>query len=268
MTAAHPDDDPGSGLSRWERRTGGPATALAVLFLVSYAIPILGPGLPAPLLTACDIADITIWALLGADYLYRFTLAADRLRFVRRHLLDLCVLVLPMLRSVRVLRLVMLVTVAHRRVHAVTRVRLGVYVAAATALLVFVASLATLDAERSNPDANITGFADALWWSFTTITTVGYGDQYPTTNTGRFVAVALMFCGISLLGFITASLASWFVERFNAVEQGSEEARDDLAQLLAEVRELRAEVAQLRAPDPGVPPAADGTDVPGPPRAR
>ncbi|WP_018348700.1 potassium channel family protein [Longispora albida] len=247
MTDHLDDDDPRSRLSRWESRTGWPATALAVVFLAAYATPILWPGLPDGWHRACDGADLAIWALLGADYLIRLGLARQRLRFVRRHLLDLLVLVLPALRSLRILRLLMVVSLAHRRVQAVTRLRMGVYAGAATGLLVVVASLATLDAERANPDANITTFGDALWWSFTTITTVGYGDQYPTTGQGRFAAVMLIFCGISLLGFITASLASWFVQRFSSAEHAAEETRGDLAELLAEVRQLRAEVTALRS---------------------
>ena len=46
-----------------------------------------------------------------------------------------------------------------------------------------------------------------------TITTVGYGDLYPVTGTGRIIASGLMIAGIALVGSVTATLASWFVER-------------------------------------------------------
>ena len=55
---------------------------------------------------------------------------------------------------------------------------------------------------------------DAVWWSFTTMTTVGYGDHAPTTGLGRMVAVGLMLSGIALLGVVTANIAAWFIERF------------------------------------------------------
>ena len=53
---------------------------------------------------------------------------------------------------------------------------------------------------------------DGLWWAVTTVTTVGYGDKFPTTSMGRVLAVGLMLVGISLMGVITASVAAWFVK--------------------------------------------------------
>ncbi|WP_052462619.1 potassium channel family protein [Nigerium massiliense] len=80
-------------------------------------------------------------------------------------------------------------------------------------LLAFVGALAVLDAEREFPGGNITTFGDALWWAFTTMTTVGYGDLYPITTMGRFVAVGLMLGGIAILSTVTAAISSWMVER-------------------------------------------------------
>jgi voltage-gated potassium channel len=70
-----------------------------------------------------------------------------------------------------------------------------------------------LDAERGRPGANITDFGDAIWWAITAMTTVGYGDRFPVTGTGRFVTAGLMVGGIALVGVVTATLASWLVER-------------------------------------------------------
>lgn len=74
-----------------------------------------------------------------------------------------------------------------------------------------IAALAMLDAERDADGATIHTFGDALWWGATTVTTVGYGDRYPVTTTGRIVATALMVVGISLVGVVTATIAAWFV---------------------------------------------------------
>ena len=80
----------------------------------------------------------------------------------------------------------------------------------------------------------------------TTVTTVGYGDQFPVTPTGRFIAGGLMLAGIALLGVVTASLASWLIARVAEAEEESEAAtRRDLETLTQEVSALRREVARL-----------------------
>lgn len=117
-----------------------------------------------------------------------------------------------------------------------------VYVVAGVGLLGFTAAVAVLDAERSQPDANIKTFGDAAWWAITTITTVGYGDRYPITNVGRIAAVGLMLGGIALLGVVTAALASWFVEHVTRHERSETDLREQLAVLADEVRELRTEL--------------------------
>src|SRR3712207_7326739 len=48
--------------------------------------------------------------------------------------------------------------------------------------------------------SNIKTAADAIWWSVVTLTTVGYGDRYPVTTEGRFLATLLMTAGIGLFG--------------------------------------------------------------------
>jgi voltage-gated potassium channel len=57
-----------------------------------------------------------------------------------------------------------------------------------------------------------------LWWALTTIATVGYGDRYPVTGQGRLVAAGLMVAGIAVLGVVTASIASWLIEKVREVE--------------------------------------------------
>jgi hypothetical protein len=79
--------------------------------------------------------------------------------------------------------------------------------------LLLCASLAVLNAERHHAGANIANFGDALWWSALTATTVGYGDRFPVTADGRFMAAGLTIGAIALLGTVTASLASWLIKR-------------------------------------------------------
>ncbi|MDG4824953.1 potassium channel family protein [Asanoa sp. WMMD1127] len=248
-------------LVRWEDRTAAALTALALLFIVVYAAPILRPDLPAGWRVACEAANLVIWGLFWLDYLVRFVLSPDRRRFIRTHLFDLAVLVLPVLRPLRMLRLVTALLVLNRRTERWTRGRLALYVGASTVLLVLVSGLAVLDAERGSPDSNIGSYPQALWWAVVTITTVGYGDHYPATGVGRLVALGLMIGGIGLIGFVTGSLASWIVERISEADRPGEATKDDIAKVLAELSALRAEVAALRG-------EADPAPVTRPPPAR
>jgi voltage-gated potassium channel len=196
----------------YERRTGWLLDGAAVAFLVAYAVPILHTDLSPAWVRACEVASWAVWALFAADYFIRLSMAGDRRRFVRGNLVALAVIVLPLLRPMRLVRLL---PVLARMQHAgiSLRGRAMTYVVAGAILLAFVASLAVLDAERGSTEANITSFGDALWWATTTVTTVGYGDHFPTTGEGRIVGVGLMLGGIALVGTVTAALASWFVEQ-------------------------------------------------------
>ena len=83
-----------------------------------------------------------------------------------------------------------------------------------------------------------------MWWAITTVTTVGYGDGYPVTTTGRIVAALLMLGGISLIGAITATFASWIVERV-AAEDSSHQAAT-----AGHIEDLRGEIRALRRNSP------------------
>lgn len=233
-------------VTRWEHATAYPLTALSILFIVVYAWPILDPRMEPHLRRLCEISNLVIWILFGLEYLIRLRLARRKRAFVRSHWFDLAVLLLPMLRPLRALRLVSALKVLNRRAAALTRGRLALYVGATTILIVMVAALGVLDAERGRPGSNIETFPEALWWGVATITTAGYGDYYPTTLEGRLVAIGLMVGGIGLIGFVTGSLATWIVERISVSERPAEVTRRDVAQLLVEVRELRAEIRELR----------------------
>lgn len=72
-------------------------------------------------------------------------------------------------------------------------------------------ALAVLRAELASPDANIDSAADAIWWAYVTITTVGYGDRFPVTNSGRIVGIFVMTAGVGLFGTLSGFLANTFL---------------------------------------------------------
>ena len=95
---------------------------------------------------------------------------------------------------------------------AITQFTNNVKVFLASIFVAYIAAIQITVSERTVDGSNIKNFGDGLWWAITTVTTVGYGDRYPTTTEGRFLAVVLMIMGISLMGVITASVAAWFVK--------------------------------------------------------
>jgi voltage-gated potassium channel len=243
-------------LRTWEHATAYPLTVLSLLFIAVYAWPVLDPAMHRGWRLACEICDLAIWGVFCVEYLIRLTLASRKRSFVRTHWFDLAVLILPVLRPLRALRLLNALRVLNRHAVAWTRGRLAVYVLATTCLIVLVAGLAVLEAERGRPASNIQTYHEALWWAVCTITTVGYGDLYPTTIEGRLVAVALMIGGLGLIGFTTGSLASWIVDRLSDAERPAGAAtRADVILLLHEIRKLQAEVSELKAQIPASPPA-------------
>jgi voltage-gated potassium channel len=237
--------DESTAAVRWERWTQRPLLALAVAFAVAYAVPIVASPASPAVTRACAVVEWAVWAAFAADYVVRLSLARDRGTFVRTHWLDLLAVLLPLIQPLRLLRLVSTLLLVGRRARMASQVRLTTYVAGSVVGLLMFGSLAVLSVERDAPGGNIKTLGDAVWWSFTTMTTVGYGDHAPTTGLGRVLAVGLMLSGIALLGVVTANIAAWFIARF---EDDAEERRQTAAieALTEEVRTLRAEVAALR----------------------
>jgi voltage-gated potassium channel len=107
-------------------------------------------------------------------------------------------------------------------------------------LIIQMASITVLNLESWNVDANIQTPADAIWWAYVTITTVGYGDRYPTTIQGRIVGVLLMTSGVALFGVFTSFLANLFLTPKKKPKEEAEMSSDEASAflLLEDLRRL------------------------------
>jgi voltage-gated potassium channel len=203
-------------VERWERRAEVPLLLLAVAFLVAYAWPVLDPRLDHDLVSLLRMASWTVWAAFAIDFAARVYLADPRWSYVRRHWYDVALIGLPMLRPLRLLRLLALGRILNRSATNSLVGRVSTYVLGTAVMAAVLAAVAVLDVEQDSAGANITTFGDALWWTATTVTTVGYGDRYPVTTEGRFIAVALMLVGIATVGAVIASVTAWLVAQVEA----------------------------------------------------
>lgn len=205
--------------SRWEAVTHMPLILVGGLFLLAYSLYVLvpdrGPGLTGLLVGVLAL----VWVVFLLDYLVRLIVSprGTRAAFVRRNAIDLLSVLLPMFRAFRLVGL--LRDIPYFRARSAQSIRLEV-VAFATGyavLFVYFLALATLDAERTAPGATITSFGDAVWWACVTLATVGYGDTYPITVTGRICAVVLMMGGIVIVGTTSALVISYLSERMRTL---------------------------------------------------
>lgn len=178
--------------------------------------------LPEEISRVISIVDDLICVIFLFDFFVRYAKAKSKLAFMKWGWIDL-VSSIPMLDALRAGRLLRLFRLL-RILRAVRSTKLlisysfrnrkqGTFsaIAAISVLLIIFSSIAILNVEQ-DPASNINTAEDAVWWAFVTITTVGYGDRFPVTTEGRFIAAVLMTAGVGLFGTFTGIVASWIME--------------------------------------------------------
>lgn len=227
--------------NRFKDATELPMSLLALLLGVLLAVPVVF-DISAETETNLDLVGWLIWGVFVFEYLMLWWLAPDKWQMVRSHPIELLLVLVPILRPLRALRILQgmaglgIATQSVRRMFA--RPGFHWFLAFATSIL-FVGALATFAFERGHPDAQITTLAEAAWWAIVTCTTVGYGDFAPVSPGGRGVAVILMLLGVSLISVITANIASFLVDTELADEHDEllrrfDELNDKLDRLVGE----------------------------------
>ena len=199
-----------------------------------------------------------IWIIFIAEFLVRFTLAPEKLPFLKSNWLTVVALVVPALRLFRALRvlraaralrgirLVRIVGTANRSMNALRRTleRRGFgYVAGLTVLVIGLGAAGMLNFESAREvDGGFRDYGHALWWTGMLIASNGT-DFWPATTEGRVLAMLLALYGLAMFGYITATFASFFVGRDAQAAAGPIAGSRDIDRILGELRALRAELA-------------------------
>ena len=198
-------------------------------YLGIYSYQVLAEP-PADVYQALETASEVIFWIFAVDVVLRlihlgkdlFSFAGV-IGFVQQNWLALLALLLPAFRALRVLRVVIVLRGLQPFLKTRSS-RVGTIVGVTFPLILYTSAISVLEAERYAEGANITNFGDALWWAFASVTTVGYGDRFPVTADGRFIATFLMVIGIGLFSSLTALLAAWVMGERRAQEEKAAEA--------------------------------------------
>lgn len=193
-----------------------------------------------------------IWIVFIAEFLIRLTLAPGKAAFLRGNWFTVIALAVPAVRLFRVfriaraargLRLVRVVGAANRGMNALRtsmgRRGLG-YVLGATVLVAFLGAAGMLAFEpASEVEGGFKSYGDALWWTAMLLTTIG-SAFWPLTVEGRLLGFILSLYGMAVFGYITASLASFFIGQEARNNESDVAGSHDIAGLTRQIALLRS----------------------------
>lgn len=250
-------------LQRLEDRLETPMLALGFVWL-GLLIAEFAWGLTPWL----ETTGLAIWVIFIIDFVIKFTLAPFKLRYLKQNWLTEIALLLPALRVFRAARAVRLLRAGRaargvRLARVITSLNRGVkalgasmgrrgfgYVFALTCLVTLGGAAGMYAFERESPDG-LRSFSAALWWTAMIITTMG-SDYWPRSAEGRALCLLLALYGFTMFGYVTATLASFFIGRDADNAAAGADAKA-LERLRAEIAALRAELRAL-AQTPKTPP--------------
>jgi voltage-gated potassium channel len=228
---------------KWERQAERPLIILALVFLGVLIFPALRTLSPAEK-TVLDLMDWAIWAIFIIDYLVRIFLAKHQWKYIRTHPIQFLIVAIPFFQPLRLLRLLPLSAYFISQTRGKFENRIFTFVAFAAVSVGIPACIAMFEVEHKAKGATIRSLGESLWWLFSTLTTVGYGDRYPVTTIGRVIAVFVMVTGISLVGLLTAAVASIFI---GSREDVSKREKSNLKIILDRLDSLEIKIEESEA---------------------
>ncbi len=233
---------------------------LGLLFLGLVAVGFSGIDLSPVERRGINRAQAIIYGVFLLDFAVRWFVAPGKLAFLKGNWLLLLSLVVPAVRPLRAVRglaalrsfhLLRALTGLNRGMRAlrqVTRGRQFAYLLALSVVVVLLGAGSVLSLDRGVPGAEIRSFGEALWWSATLVTTINSADD-PVSFEGRVVGFLLRVYALSVFGYLTASIATYFIGTQGAQNaEGAQNPPGGAAQPAADdqVEALRREIARLR----------------------
>ena len=194
------------------------------------------------------VLDWCIWAMFAANLAIMLSIVPDRRRWLMENPLDVLIVVftppflpatMKLARVLPVVRLVWLVAIAHRLRKVVSLQ--GLRYAALIVFTVVVGGGVIFVAVEPGQDLSTW---DGLWWAAETVTTVAYGDIYPTTALGRLVATVVMTAGIGFVALLTGALAQRFL--YGQSAGAAQEPGPDRAEMMRKLDELSDQITELQ----------------------
>jgi voltage-gated potassium channel len=206
-----------------------------------------------------ETAGTVVWVIFILDFALKFTLAPEKITYLKSNWLTAIALLVPALRVFRVVRVFRFLKVARaarglRFVRLLTSLNRGMkalgthfsrrgfgYLLILTLIVLF-GGAAGMFAFENEIENGFKNYGEALWWTAMMLTTIG-SDSFPRTAEGRVLCFILALYAFAVFGYITATLATFFVERDTDKRKADE--KPTLAELQTEIKELRAEIRQL-----------------------
>ena len=202
---------------------------IMVLSLVWVVIAVI--ELTHGLSRAGEIAVTTIWIIFIVDFAIKFVIAPRKLVFLQKQWLVALSLLLPalrlfrfarafravrMVRGVRIAKLLGSINRGLRALRRTLRRHAAGYVSAATILVLLTgaAGMMAFESEGANRAAFGT-YASSLWWTAMLMTTIA-SEEWPQTGAGRVLTVFLSLYSIAVFSYVTATLASFFIDQTRA----------------------------------------------------
>lgn len=247
-------------LGRLEGWLETPLLVLGFVWLALMVIEFTEVGLSPFLETVSNV----IWIIFVVDFALKFTLAPRKTEYLKSNWLTAVALLIPALRVFRIFRVVRVLRAARfarglRLVRIITSLNRGMralgasmgrrgfgYVLALTAI-VLVSGAAGMYAFENEGEGGLRNYGESLWWTAMLLTSIG-SDYFPRTSEGRILCLLLAIYGFCIFGYVTATLATFFVERDTVASKDSAIVdAGKIESLQSEISALREEIRLLGA---------------------